>query len=317
MNMIRVFNPKELLRMLLVVALPVFASCDNDEAEGGGLKMELTWDISSPDMPPDFIGSGSSSEKIDIKEIKLWIHGVDGSSFVQEYSCASTDELAKQDFDLPAGEYRIFTAVNLLPPYIDEYNPTRSFTDGKKHFITLEKPNSSPEPAYCYEDRIVITENGVQNVKVKMKEILAEMTFIIKGAPNGTIFKGSVENAAAGIIPRFDETIGEMVAERSEQIVPVELPVTLSTGAMLTVNSFRLLPSVKGATESLIKISLIYPNTKQSDFEIHAPEMRMGGKYYIALDFADMTPIMYLKSVKINDWTEAWTIDGEILNPEN
>lgn len=302
---------------LSLMVLPIFASCDNGEAEDGGLRMEMTWDISSSDLPSDFIGSGSAAEKIDIKEIKLWIHGVDGSPFVREFSCASTDDLADHDFDLPAGEYRIFTTVNLLPPYVDEYNPTRAFTDGKEHFITLEEPNLSPEPAYCYEDRIVITESGVQTVKVKMKELLAEMTFIIKGVPNGTILKCSVENVTAGIVPKFDETLGEMIAERSEQIVPVDLPVILSTDGIVTIKKFRLLPSVKGATETLIKATLIYPNTKQSEFEIHAPEMRMGGKYHIALDFADMTPTMYLKSVKINDWTEEWTIDGGILNPEN
>lgn len=108
-----------------------------------------------------------------------------------------------------------------------------------------------------------------------------------------------------------------MIAERSEQIVPVELPVTLSTDGIVTIKKFRLLPSVKGATESLIRMQILYPNTKHNDFEIHAPEMCMGGKYYIVLDFADMTPITYLTSIRIDEWTEGWTINGEILNPEN
>lgn len=320
MKMINILNPKMLSLALLLLVLPMFTACDQDHPESErGLSIELVWDETKPDLPPDFIGAGDDdSTKIDVKKISIWFHPVDGSQ-ARNYTFSTPQELAKHKFDLPAGEYHMFATVNLLPPYIDEYNPdkSRAFTDGKVHFITLEKPDISPEPAYYCEDRIVVTEGGVQRVKVTMKEILAEMTFIIKGAPDGTILKGSVENATAGIISKFDETIGEFVAERSEQIEPVELPTTLSSKAMLTIKNFRLLPTVKGATETLIKVTLIYPNTKQNDFEIHAPVMRIGGKYYISLDFGDMTPFMYLKSIKIDEWTEGWTIDGEILNPEN
>lgn len=314
-------NPKILSLSLLVSVLTVFAACDHEQPRESerGLGIELEWDVVKPDLPPDFIGAGDDdSTDVEIKEISVWFHPTDGSRAV-EYTFSDSQDFANHRFDLPAGEYRIFSTVNLLPPYIDEYNPTpsRAFTNGEEHFITLEKANLSPEPAYCYENRVVITENDVQKVKIKMKELLAEMTFVIKGVSRGTTIIGSVENAAAGIIPKFDETIGQLAAEQSEQIVPVELPATLSVNGILTIDEFRLLPSVKDATETLIKIQLIYSNTKRNYFEIHAPVMYMGGKYHIALDFSDMSPIMYLTSIRINDWTEEWRIDGEILNPEN
>lgn len=320
MMMKKKLKSKMLSLALLLSVLPMFTACDQDHPESeNGLSIELVWDDVKPDLPPDFIGAGDEdSTKIEVKKISIWFHPVDGSP-AKEYTFSTTQDLAKHKFDLPAGEYHMFATVNLLPPYIDEYNPaqSRAFTDGSKHFITLEKPDLSPEPAYYCEDRIVVTEGGVQRITVKMQELLAEVTVIINGIPRGTHFIGTVENATAGIITTYDETIGEFVAERSEQIVPVELPVILSTDGIVTIKKFRLLPSVKGATESLIKMMLLYPNTKYNNFEIHAPEMRMGGKYYIVLDFADMIPIMYLKSIKIDEWTEEWTISGEILNPEN
>lgn len=307
--------------VLFLSVLPMFTACDYEHPESErGLGIELVWDDVKPDLPPGFIGAGDEdSIKIDVKQISIWFHPVDGSS-ARHYTFSTPQELATHKFDLPAGEYYMFATVNLLPPYIDEYDPTKSraFTDGREHFITLEKPNFSPEPAYCCEDKIVVTEDGVQRVKVAMKEILAEVTIIINGIPRGsTHFIGTVENATAGIVATYDETTGEFVAERSEQIAPVELPDTLFSNGTLTIKNFRLLPSVKGATETLIKVSLIYPSSKQNDFEIHAPVMRIGGKYYISLDYADMTPFMYLKSIKIDEWTDGWTIDGEILNPEN
>lgn len=304
---------------LLVAALPVFTSCSDDDEDERGVGIEITWDKVKPVLPPDFIGDGDDdSVKVDVEKIKIQIHS-DDNSLVGEYEFADTAELAKFKFDLPNGEYSLFATVNFFPPYIDEYNPTlsRAYTDGKEHFITLEEPNLSPEPAYCSENKVVITKNSMQKVEVKMREILAEMTFVFKGVPRGTIFVGSVESAAAGIFPRFDEAIGEMVVEPSDVIVPVKLPQIVSTEGVLNIKDFRLLPSAKGATETLIKMQLIYPSPKHNDFEIHAPVMNMGGKYHIALDFAEMTPIMYLTSVKINDWTEEWTINGEILNPED
>lgn len=308
-----------LLACLLIAALPMVTSCSDDDEDERGVGIEITWDKVKPVLPPDFIGGDDDdSVKVDVEKIKISVHA-DDNSLVGVYEVADTNELSKLRIELPEGEYRFFTTVNFFPPYIDEYNPTlsRAYTDGKVHFITLEEPNLSPEPAYCSENKVVITKKGVQKVDVKMREILADMTFVLKGVPNGTILVGSVESAAAGIFPRFDEAIGEMVAEPSDVIVPVKLPQILSTDGILNIKDFRLLPSAKGATETLIKIRLIYPNTKSSDFEIHAPVMNMGGKYHIALDFADMTPIMYLKSVKINDWTEGWTVNGEILNPED
>ena len=312
---------KVLLTALLASALSMFTACDYDHPESErGLSFELVWDETKPDLPPDFIGAGNEdSTKIDVKEISIWLHPVDGSPAIN-YKFSTPQELAKHKFDLPAGEYHMFATVNLLPPYIDEYDPTqsRAFTDGRVHFITLEKSDLSPEPAYYYEDKIVVTEGGVQRLTVTMQELLAEVTIIINGIPRGpTYFFGTVENATAGIITTYDETIGEFVAERSEQIVPVELPFIRSTDGIVSIKKFRLLPSVKGATESLIKMMLIYQNTKYNNFEIHAREMRMGGKYYIVLDYADMTPIMYLKSIRIDDWTEGWTISGEIPNPES
>ena len=311
----------QILSLALLASVPaMFTACDYAHPEDQGLSVELTWDITKPDLPPDFIGAGDEdSTKIEVKKISIWFHPVDGSP-ATEYTFSSPQDLANHRFDLPPGEYNMFATVNLLPPYIDEYDPTRSgtFTDGRVHFITLEKSNLSPEPAYYCEDRIVVTEGGVQRLTVTMQELLAEVTIIINGIPRGpTYFFGTVENATAGIITTYDETIGEFVAERSEQIVPVELPFIRATDGILSIKKFRLLPSVKGATESLIKMMLIYQNTKYNDFEIHAREMRMGGKYYIVLDYADMTPIMYLKSVRIDDWTEEWTVSGEIPNPED
>lgn len=235
------------------------------------MSIEIIWDKEKPDLPPDFIGDGDDdSTKIEVKKISVWFHPIDGSP-AMEYTFSSYNDLKKYRFDLPVGEYLMFATVNLLPPYIDEYDPTKSraFTDGSKHFITLEKPDLSPEPAYYCEDRIVVTEGGVQRITVKMKELLAEVTVIINCIPIATHFIGTVENATAGIVTTYDETIGEFVAERSEQIVPVELPVILSTDGMVTIKKFRLLPSAKGATESLIKMKFLYPNTKYyNDYEI-------------------------------------------------
>lgn len=156
MNKIPTF-PKVLLTALLASALSIVAACDYDHPKSEkGVSIELVWDDTKPDLPPGFIGAGDEdSTKIDVKKISVWFHPVDGSP-AKEYTFSTTQDLAKHKFDLPAGEYHMFATVNLLPPYIDEYNPaqSRAFTDGKVHFITLEKPDLSPEPAYYCDARI-------------------------------------------------------------------------------------------------------------------------------------------------------------------
>lgn len=45
----------------------------------------------------------------------------------------------------------------------------------------------SPDPAYCYENKVTVAAGGLQKVKVDLKEILAELTFVVKGAPGGKV----------------------------------------------------------------------------------------------------------------------------------
>ena len=44
--------------------------------------------------------------------------------------------------------------------------------------------------------------------------------------------------------------------------------------------------------------------------------MECGRAYVVELDYTKLRPYMLLSAFTINDWTEGWTISGEIINPD-
>ena len=44
--------------------------------------------------------------------------------------------------------------------------------------------------------------------------------------------------------------------------------------------------------------------------------MECGKTYVVELDYTKLRPYMLLEAFTINDWTEGWTISGEIINPD-
>lgn len=297
------FNVKVKLLTMFLVALPAITACDDDEDQQppSGLNICLTW-------------KDSQNSNDSIKDICVWLHKED-SMFVDEYHFASQQELEQKRHKLATGTYLVLATTNLLPPFTNEFTQAATFTDGSRHFISLKEANASPEQAYYSVAKVQVVENEPQTVKTPMRKILAELTLTIKGVPEGTIQKCKIENAAAGIYPALKGPNGEYGIP-SDVAVPVTMPQAVPTKGMLQTNDFRLMPSVRGATHTEIAMQLIYQNTKKNDFTIYGPPMEIGGNYTIALDFADMAPIMYLNSVKIGEWKEEWTISGEVLNPD-
>ena len=44
--------------------------------------------------------------------------------------------------------------------------------------------------------------------------------------------------------------------------------------------------------------------------------MEVGKDYILDLDYNELQPYMYINSSSISPWEDGWTVDGEILNPQ-
>ena len=285
----------------------LLASCDHDVHDGegdGGLSVSLAW-------------ADEADEGTEVKDVKTWIvNTTDGTQVVQsQYD--SAQEMAKERYDLPEGNYRILTTINLVDPFtISEQ--TRAVDNINSLAIGLSNPSASPEHAYYGVTDIVIDKEDVHYItRNEMHRMLAELTIIIEGVPENTAISGKVLNVATGLLPLHkneDGTFGTATYTREECDIPFGIA---AQDNRLITETLRLMPTANGCLTTRLSIQLIAPNGTVSNYDIEAPIMKSGGKYQINLEYGEMKSYMYLTSTKIDDWTEGWIYRGEILNPED
>lgn len=285
----------------------LLASCDHDVHDGegdGGLSISLDW-------------ADETDEGTEVKDVKTWIMNAENGTLVEQSQHGSAQEMAKERYDLPEGNYRILTTTNLVDPFtISEQ--TRAVDNINSLVIGLSNPSASPDHAYYGVTDIGIDKSNVNYItKNEMRHILAELTIFIEGVPDNFAMIGKVLNVATGLLPlqkNEDGTFGTASYTKEECDIPLRIAVP---GETLKTETLRLMPTANGFHNTKLFIQLISPGGVVSNYDIEAPVMKSGGKYQINLEFEEMKPYMYLTSTKIDDWTEGWVYRGEILNPED
>ena len=283
----------------------LLASCDHDVHDGegdGGLSVSLVW-------------ADEADEGTEVKDVKTWIVNATDGTQVAQSQYGSAQEMAKERYDLPKGNYRILITTNLVDPFtISEQ--TRAVDNINSLAIGLSDPSASPEHAYYGVTDIVIDKEDVHYItRSDMRRILAELTIVIEGVPENTVISGKVLNVATGLLPlqkNEDGTFGTASYTKEECDIPLKIAVP---GETLKTETLRLMPTANGFHTTKLFIQLISPDDTVRNYDIEAPVMKSGGKYQINLEYEEMKPYMYLTSTKIDDWTEGWVYRGEILNP--
>ena len=285
----------------------LLASCDHDVHDGegdGGLSVSLAW-------------ADEADEGTEVKDVKTWIVNATDGTQVAQSQHGSAQEMAKERYDLPEGNYRILITTNLVDPFtISEQ--TRAVDNINSLVIGLSDPSASPEHAYYGVTDIVIDKEDVHYItRSDMRRILAELTIVIEGVPENTVISGKVLNIASGLLPlqkNEDGTFGTASYTKEECDIPLKIAVP---GETFKTETLRLMPTANGFHTTKLFIQLISPDDTVRNYDIEAPVMKSGGKYQINLEYEEMKPYMYLTSTKIDDWTEGWVYRGEILNPED
>ena len=285
----------------------LLASCDHDVHDGegdGGLSVSLAW-------------ADEADEGTEVKDVKTWIVNATDGTQVAQSQYGSAQEMAKERYDLPKGNYRILITTNLVDPFtISEQ--TRAVDNINSLAIGLSDPSASPEHAYYGVTDIVIDKEDVHYItRSEMRRMLAELTLIVEGVPENTVISGKVLNVASGLLPlqkNEDGTFGTATYTKEECDIPLGIA---GHDNRLITETLRLMPTANGFLTTRLFIHLETPDGTVSNCDIEASVMKSGGKYQINLEYEAMKPYMYLTSTKIDDWTEGWEYRGEILNPED
>lgn len=253
----------------------------------------------------------------------------------------SAAELAATLVPLEEGSYTVLGAVNLTSPFscsgtaedlefsLDPgaYNTASQTAAYNATLTAATQPSATltagPAHAFYGVTQVNISDRAKITVApVAIRRILSELTIIIEDAPSGAKLSGEVLDAAASFFPLRPDADGNygLASERTMTVTIPETPQTTSADQSdapesLVAPTLRLMPTASGREFSHLRLLLTTPAGEQFEFRIEAPLMRPSGKYIVNLKYDQMRPYMRLSVHNINDWTEGWIYNGEILDP--
>lgn len=278
---------------MLLLCIPfAMTSCDSDvhEDEEGGLSVALAW-LNSDDATA-------------VDNIRLWVFNASDGSLVESSEFSDARALAHKRLQLRSGQYKVVTAVNLTSSFA-----ASDALDFDDLLFSLSEASASPRHAfYGVAEATVGGDKAVTVVTDSIRRMMSELTVTITDAPASSVQTGTVNNAATGFYPGKAQT--------TDNLTTVTLPSTTAQGTTIQTQTLRLMPTADGQGKTKLSLQVTDANGHVSNFSIEAPVMKPGGKYEVTLEYPTMRAFMSLSTCVINPWTEGWTYNEEIFNPE-
>lgn len=294
---------KRHIHIIMVWLLPVLlgaTSCNVKVTHGAGT--DGTQSVSL-----ELYRDGETDAQRQIGDIRLSIRD-NSAKTSAAHRYANAEGLARERFLLGEGQYRFAGAVNMTEPY--------SVSDGTEPVASLSDLTVNPHEAFAYSADVTVGGSGHQLVRAAVRPFLAELTAELDGAETVSSVQFEFLNMAAGVnlMDVNDEGHGATV---NGIAVGVRTPEFISTGnGTATTETMRVMPTVMNESSAAIRMTVTMKDGKKIKCSIEAPVMAQSGKYILKMKVSELREYMYVNPFRINGWTEGWTCDRAILNPE-
>ena len=255
--------------------------------------------------------------KSDITHLKYTVTGANGVKEVKEFN--SPKEACEWIIPLPVGEYDVLVAANMN----DANGFVLSETGGKAPNLTLpttvarlKNPSSNPHQAWNGIAHVKVEANKMATVHLDLDRLMALFTLKVNNVPVGTAIDVSIRNACEFVTLtelRVKDHYGLPSTTISEDVTLGRLT---DKNATTGINEFKVYPTAKSLDKTILMFHIKTHAGIDLDYVGEAPVMENGKKYVLTLDYTKLTPYMYITSTAINDWTDTWSFDGEVLNPQ-
>jgi len=275
-----------------------FTACDNNLPENNdhGISAALSWADKDDTGTP-------------ITDARVWIFQADGK-LVTEKHYATKQEVALDIHPVDAGEYKVVTAINLVEPFSVDKATTYD-----ELLLKLSESNASPAHAYYSVADVKALQDKNTRAPLPLRRIMAELNIEVDDVPEGVTLMVSVTDATDGIFPLQKDADGNYGQAMIGHKNVVVLPKTVMAKGILVTPTTRLMPTVGDVSHSHLHFLFTLADGTTRECDAEAPVMKSGGKYLLKFKYSELKPYMYIIPVKISDWEEDWTVNGEILNP--
>lgn len=223
---------------------------------------------------------------------------------------ASVEEYAGELLQLPAGEYDILVTANMTEAdgYFLSGLGCATKSDGSlpEVKVSLLNPASSPAQAWFGVGHASVKEGDITVVEPLLQRLLSTLTVNIANIPAGTKMTLTLGNVAKEVILTAKDNTGRYGVPGSETVADITIPGS----------AVNLMPTASGQERCILSIELTSAAGIPLTVVCNAPRMETGKSYTLDLDYTKLQPYMYINSSSISPWEDGWTVDGEILNPQ-
>ena len=316
---------KKIFPLWAVTAMLLLTACYHDQHEEmpseygdqpvGYLTAQLVWDD-----PAD------ANSAID--DIRFTVSGTNGTTVTHNFN--NTESAADWLQQLPVGEYDLLVTVDMdeAHGYILENAGTRGVTRADEATVTtalpdtrvsLAEPSSSPRQSWYAVTHATVREDEIAVAEFHLQRLLSEISVIVSNVPTGAAITASVERVASDVLLTHRDGQGRYGVADREDFLTVSLGALAADpadAATLRHDDHTLMPTAGGQERCYLTLSVTTPEGTRLTYLADAPRMECGKTYVVELDYTKLRPYMLLEAFTINDWTEGWTISGEIINPD-
>ena len=316
---------KKIFPLWAVTAMLLLTACYHDQHEEmpseygdqpvGYLTAQLVWDD-----PAD------ANSAID--DIRFTVSGTNGTTVTHNFT--DTESAADWLQQLPVGEYDLLVTVDMdeAHGYVLENAATRGTTRADEATVTtalpdtrvsLAEPSSSPRQSWYAVTHATVREDEITVAEFRLQRLLSELSVIVSNVPTGAAITASVERVASDVLLTHRDGQGRYGVADREDYMTVSLGALAADpadAATLRHDDHTLMPTAGGQERCYLSLNVTTPDGTRLTYLADAPRMECGRAYVVELDYTKLRPYMLLSAFTINDWTEGWTISGEIINPD-
>ena len=315
---------KKIFPFLAAAAMMLLTACYHDQHEEmpseygdqpvGYLTAQLVWDD-----PAD------ANSAID--DIRFTVSGTNGTTVAHNFT--DTESAADWLQQLPVGDYDVLVTVDMdeAHGYLLENADTRSMTRADEAFhtalpdtrVSLAEPSSSPRQSWYAVTHATVKEDEITVAEFHLQRLLSELSVIVSNVPTGAAITASVERVAHDVLLTHRDGQGRYGVADREDYMTVSLGALAADpadAATLRHDDHTLMPTAGGQERCYLTLAVTTPEGTRLSYLADAPRMECGKVYVVELDYTKLRPYMLLSAFTINDWTEGWTISGEIINPD-
>ena len=273
----------------------------DDEADGGTTIDDLHFIVSGTTggtgLTHDFNSSASAAE---------WL---------QQLPVGEYDLLVTADMDEAHG-YVLENAATRGTTRADDATGTTALPDTR---VSLSDPSSSPRQSWYAVTHATVKEEEITVAEFHLQRLLSELSVIVSNVPTGAAITASVERVAHDVLLTHRDGQGRYGVADREDYMTVSLGALAADpadAATLRHDDHTLMPTAGGQERCYLSLAVTTPDGTPLTYLADAPRMECGKAYVVELDYTKLRPYMLLTAFTINDWTEGWTISGEIINPD-